>query len=315
MQGADHPSMTGRHGTRRTSWSAAIASVLLIALSVLPSSARAETLIADFSEHIIKINSNFTGKRIHAFGVVGPSEDATPRSGVFAIRSPERVDVIILLKGPQGTVTVRQKRRVAGIWINREAVTFDEVPGYLSIASTRPLSEIADEAFLQRNGLGLEHVQVARGEIAPNGEAPPPGSQAEIEASPQTEPAPQTDLNPTLDADQAPIFREALIRLKRREGLYTEEPGRITVRGGSLFHATLDLPSQVPVGTYTAVVMAIRDGAIVAAQTIPLVVQKDSLETSIYDFAHEQPLLYGVLAVLLAVLVGLGASSLFRRGS
>ncbi len=251
---------------------------VIIALILSADPARADRLIADFSEHIIKIDQSFAGKRIHAFGLFNPDERRSEDG--YLLAPPAAIDIVIALKGPPQAMTVRRKERVAGIWVNASAATFADVPGFLAIASNRPLNEIGDQALLDRNELGIRYAGTLQGRQ---------------------------------DEKRESLFREALIRLRLNEGLYQEMPGTVNLRGGRLFHAALDLPSQVPVGDYSALVLAIREGEVVAAQTIPLVVQKDGLETYIYDFAHESPLMYGLFAVMAALGVGFTAASVFRR--
>lgn len=252
---------------------------LLAALVMMAMPARgADILVADFSEHIIKIDQSFAGRRIHAFGLVSPEQ---PRSqDGFVLAPPSPIDVVIRLTGPGSPVTVRRKEPIAGVWVNTRAATFTDVPGFQAILSNRPLAEIAAADVLERNAL----TEASAGALASGA-----------------------------DEDTVGPFRDALVRLKRQEGLFVTLPGAITLRGGRLFHAAIDLPAQVPVGPYYALVLAFRDGEIVAAQTIPLVVQKAGLETYIYNFAHDFPLLYGIFAVLAAFGVGFAAASVFRR--
>ncbi|MGF1453788.1 MAG: TIGR02186 family protein [Alphaproteobacteria bacterium] len=239
--------------------------------------AAADRLIADFSSHIIKIDQSFSGRRIHAFGLF--NADAAQSEDGFLVAPPAPVDIVIVLKGPPGTVTVREKERLGGIWINRHMARFEQVPGFMSIVSTRPLDAIAEPPVQERHGLGPLHTGVLKDAVGMEREA---------------------------------LLRDALWRLKRQDGLFRQSPDGVVLRGGSLFHAAIDLPSHVPVGAYSALVMAFQDGDIVAAQTIPLFVQKDGIETVIHSFAHDFPLLYGLSAVGAALMVGFAAASVAR---
>jgi uncharacterized protein (TIGR02186 family) len=102
-------------------------------LVVLPGAASAQELLFDWSPHRIQITSDFTGAPVIVFGVVdGPG------------------DVIVVVRGPTDSVSVRRKRRFAGIWINRDEVEFDDVPAYYAVASGRPLNEILSEETAKR---------------------------------------------------------------------------------------------------------------------------------------------------------------------
>jgi hypothetical protein len=73
------------------------------------------------------------------------------------------------------------------------------------------------------------------------------------------------------------------------------------------------LPANVPPGAYTAEVLLVRNGQVLAAQTTPMFVSKIGLGAEVFDFAHRHAALYGILAILLAVLSGWGAGVAFRR--
>jgi hypothetical protein len=57
---------------------------------------------------------------------------------------------------------------------------------------------------------------------------------------------------------------------------------------------------------------ALRDAKVIDAQETTIFVQKVGLERFIFAMAHEQPLLYGLLSLAIAVGAGWGASAAFR---
>ncbi len=83
--------------------------------------------------------------------------------------------------------------------------------------------------------------------------------------------------------------------------------------GRSLFRATVDLPVNVPIGRYTAAVYLFRDGTLVSKNESTLEVNKVGFERLIYLLAFRHPFLYGLLAVVMAVLAGLIGWVVFRR--
>jgi uncharacterized protein (TIGR02186 family) len=240
----------------------ALALSLLIALAMPFAQALAQPVVADLSSHQVAITSSFTGEDIVLFGV---------REGGG--------DVIVVVRGPPQTRVVRQKQRVAGIWVNRDEVAFADVPGYYALAATRPLEEIVDAGFLADNQIGPDRLQF---QII--GEGDP----AALEA-----------------------FRAALIRSHQQDGLYAVGAGPVRYVGGTLFRTEFHLPAGAPVGTYSAIVL--RDGELVGFDTTPLFVTKAGLGRAVYDYAHDQPAAYGILAVLLALIAGWASSMVFRR--
>ena len=93
-------------------------------------------LVPDVSQRNINIQSGFTGAELLLFGAI-----IYPR-GI----SPEgQVDVAVVLRGPARPITLREKQKIAGIWINADSTDFRSVPVYYAIASSRPLSSIVEQ--------------------------------------------------------------------------------------------------------------------------------------------------------------------------
>jgi uncharacterized protein (TIGR02186 family) len=193
----------------------------------------------------------------------------------------EKTDIAIVVRGPQDDVVVRRKARVGGIWVNFDSVAFGDVPGYYSVVSTRPLDEITSKTVLQRHGIGIENLNLA-------------------------------DMTEGGAGDAA--FREAVLRLRARNKLYQSDSGGVVFLGKSLFRATVNMPANVPDGVFSASIYLFEDGDLVQAQTTPLYVSKAGFERLVYTLANRQPLAYGILAVVLAVVAGWAASVAFRRG-
>jgi uncharacterized protein (TIGR02186 family) len=257
--------------------------VLLIAFALIAAAlpARADQLVTDLSEHQVAIRSNFTGTQILVFGAV---EARTPGS-----RALNR-DVVVVVQGPNAAMTVRRKERVAGVWVNHDSVTYPNVPGYYAIASTRPLEVTTTPETLKALRIGIENIE------------PGTASATAIDGTTQI-----------LPPDEETAFWKALIRNKRRDGLYINVPGGVTFLGQTLFRATVDIPATVPVGLYTAKVYLLQDGEIIDTISSPLYIDKRGIERFIYRMAHSDPLLYGLLAVLGAAFAGWLASAVMGR--
>ncbi|NUB15137.1 hypothetical protein GAY28_22500 [Azospirillum brasilense] len=191
-------------------------------------------------------------------------------------------DVAIVVTGPRTPVTVRRKERIAGIWINARSVRFEQVPGYYMVATNRPLDQFVGRPVLERHQIGLPNLQLGpREQLAP---------------------------------DQLALFRSALIRNKQRAGLYGITLGQVAFLGERLFRTNIYFPANVPTGLYNVEALLIRDGEVVSAQTTPLVVSKVGFSAEIYDFARNQPMIYGVAAGIGAIAAGWLAGAIFRGG-
>jgi uncharacterized protein (TIGR02186 family) len=193
-------------------------------------------------------------------------------------------DIVVTVQGPREDLVVRHKARVAGIWVNREGLAFRRVPAYYAVASTGPLEQIARPDVLEQLEIGTEYL----------------------------------DLKP-IDArgfERSAIesFKEALVRRKQEQGLYTRKPVPINFVGDELFRTTLTFPANVPPGIYQVQVFELQDGFAADAQRSTLVVSKVGLEADIYDFAQQRAVLYGLAAITLAIVSGWLAGVIFRRG-
>ena len=242
--------------------------VLLFACA--PFAAQAEDLVSGLSQDQIQITSNYTGTDIVVFGAIEQSDET---GGIG--------DVVVAVRGPDEDIEVRRKARIAGIWVNRDAIRLDGMPGYYYLASTRPLEEIASGDTLRRYALGVDNLY----------------PRAESTRSPR----------------KAEPFREAAIRARQRTSLYTENPAGVEFLGYTLFRVRVPVPATVPRGQYTAEVYLFKNGAVTSAQSTPLFVDQIGIERQVFAFAHAWPLAYGLAAVVLAVALGWLSSLVFRQ--
>jgi uncharacterized protein (TIGR02186 family) len=107
-------------------------------------------------------------------------------------------------------------------------------------------------------------------------------------------------------------FAAALIGTQQRAKLFPNSVGKVNFIGERLFRTTIEFPTNVPTGTYLVTVFLIRDKDVVSGQTTPLVVSKVGIDADVFGFAVRQPGLYGVVAVVTAMVAGWLASLPFR---
>ena len=241
--------------------------VLLLAVALaatLQSRAIAQSLVADLSEDLIAITTRFTGSDVLLFG-------ATDGEG----------DVIVVVRGPQSRIVIRRKSRVGGVWINRDALEFANVPSFYYLAASQPLPDILEPAVRRDEQIGLEELQV---------EAVDPDA-----------------------ADDLTAFREALIRNKQALALYYTRLGEITFVEDRLFRARVTFPANVSTGPYLVDVYQVVDGAITGKTTTPLRISRTGFEANVFDFAQVNPALYGLIAILVALVAGWVAGFIFRK--
>ena len=189
-------------------------------------------------------------------------------------------DVVVVLRAPDQAIVARRKERMAGIWVNGPGKIYPTVPGFYAVLSTRPLRAITSDETLETLGIGLNNIDFGR---------------------------------VTKSGPDEETFRSTVVRLKEQQRLFQEHDDGVAFVGRSLFRATVDLPVNVPIGRYTANVYLFRDGQIVSKNQSTLEVSKAGFERMIYLLAFNHPLIYGLLAVALAMLAGLAGWAAFRR--
>jgi uncharacterized protein (TIGR02186 family) len=226
------------------------------------------------SSETVEITSNFDGTDIVVFGSIENGNRALLESGGY--------DIVVALFGPREEVVVRRKERKLGIWINGDSVRFEDVPSSYSVATTRSLSLIAPPEDIRILQLGLKNINV----VAQDHNT----TEAELET-----------------------FRDSLGRLKVAQDLFLERIGGVEFLSPTLFKAKLAVPANVPIGKHTAHAFLFRQGEFLNAQFAEMRVQKIGFEQFTYDLAHKNGLLYGIIAVLVAVATGWLASVVFGK--
>ena len=241
--------------------------LMLVALPV-----QAEVIVSGLSQTRVAINASFDGTSILIYGAATREE----KPPVWPL-----LQVIITVEGPVQPIVVRQKARVAGIWVNRGWVAFDEAPSFYAVMTTGALDEILSEAEDSAWGISIP-LGIGSARL---------GAAAELTAE----------------------YLAALQRIRGSEGSYRLDRDAVLLLQQSLFRTQVILPANLIEGDYRVRIFLTRGGAVVDMQESQITVGKEGLERFLFRMAQDQPLLYGLIALVMAVLAGGGASELFRR--
>lgn len=190
-------------------------------------------------------------------------------------------DVVVVLRGPAETQVIRRKRQIAGLWINTDPVRFTNVPSFFALASTRPVNSFLNARTIDELGLDAGAI-------------------------------PQLEGGTPADTDSA-VYRRAIVRLKRAEGLYPQSAGAMKIDADGLFQVDFAIPPNAPIGRYAVDVYLFRDARLVKRKPNEIRINRIGLEKTVYTTAQKNPLLYGFTAVIIALLAGYGAAFVFRR--
>lgn len=232
--------------------------------------ARDPILVPEISQHEVQVRQGFTGADLMLFGAILSPEGT---------RAAQDYDIVVVLEGPVQSIVLREKQKIAGIWINVDSVEFRSAPSYFAVASSRPIERIVDDKTAAIYELGLKWLQ-----LSPIG---------------------------VIDPVEQHRFAAGLVDLMRRQGLYREDEGGVTISGQVLYQARIRLPSSVQTGTYTAETFAIRGGKVVASAITRVEVRKQGFERFVAVAAEDNGWLYGLFAVIVSVGMGWIAGRLF----
>lgn len=188
------------------------------------------------------------------------------------------LEVLITVEGPSEPLTVRKKDKRFGIWVNTTQVEVTAAPSFYAVATTAPLSEtITDNQDLEYRVSIPRAVQLGHDRF--------PGDVA---------------------------FEEALIRIREKAGLYQTNIGAIALEEGTLFSTTVRLPANLHEGDYRARFFLTRDGVVVDQHVTDIAVQKVGLERFLFRLSRDNPLIYGLMSLAIAIFAGWLASAAFR---
>jgi uncharacterized protein (TIGR02186 family) len=244
----------------------------LLALAPLLAGASKPVLVPDVSARQVEIQYSFSGAQLLLFGAISYPEGRTPR---------QPADIAVVLRGPVQPILLREKQKIAGIWMNADSSRFRSAPSFYAVASSRPIHDLVDDRTASIYELGIHNLQ-----LSPGG-----GSLPEKEQH----------------------FEAGLLDLRSRAGLYSENGHGVEITDGILYRAVITIPSQVPVGTYTAETFLIDRGHVIAAATRDIQINKSGFERSIALAARRDRFLYGLACVTLSLGLGWAAALAFRR--
>jgi hypothetical protein len=204
-------------------------------------------------------------------------------------RIPSDAAALIRVTGEEEHYKLKQKGRALGVlWMNLDSVEISGVPGVFLLYLPEQSDALRPNGHpvWQTLGLGLEGVR----------------KQAHIIAK---------------DANKEALFDE-FVKLKQKSRLYGVAADAVHYGSddGQMksFNVILEMPSALPQGKYRIEVFAIKNGAIQASVTREIDAAEVGMPAWIASLAFNHGTLYGVFAVLVAVIAGLATGIMFKGG-
>lgn len=257
--------------TRIPSFIGAVLAALLLCLMAPSAKASDPKLVPDVSSRTIDIKYSFAGEELLLFGAILYPGQRLPS---------DRADIVVVLKGPVRPIILREKQRVAGIWLNADSLQLRSAPGFYAIGSSAPIERLLDERTAAIYELGLANLQ-----MSPVGFSAP---------------------------EKLGRFERGLVDLYRRLGLFVEDSNAVEISDGVLYRARIPVPARVPVGMYRAETYLISKGRVLAVASRPVEIRKTGFERFVALAAQRNGFLYGIAAVLMSVGLGYLAARLFK---
>lgn len=251
-----------------------LAALLVLATILVAPAARAERLIVSVSNDRVTVTSNYDGEELVLFGAI--ERDGAPDGRTY--------DLVVTVSGPPADLVTRRKERKLGIWVNVDSRQFINVPSYLAVFANRPFDAVATPELRRNLQIGLDHILLTQ--------------------------RVGTDYADVVASDP---FRRAFLRLRSDHGLYRENAGAVTFLTPTLFRTSIPLPAQVPIGDYAVDIKLLSDGVLVGRTVARFEIVKVGFEQFVATAARQQPLLYGLITVMMALITGWFASIIFRR--
>ena len=190
------------------------------------------------------------------------------------------LQVIVTVAGPQQPVTVWRQARRFGIWVNAHAVEVDAAPSFYAIATSAPWAQVISETEDLRHKVSIP--RAIRSVGAP------------------------------MDVPDAQSFTEAVIRIRTGEGTYQLLENTVTVREQTLFDTAISMPANLTEGSYPTRIFLTRGGSVISTYETEIEVRKVGLERWLYVLSRQQPFVYGLMSLFIAIAAGWGASTAFR---
>ena len=223
-------------------------------------------IVADLSQENVKISTDFQGAKILLFG---------------AYDGEKGDDIIVIVTGPKGLVTVQKKEKMFGVWVNTKKVNYINAPKYLSISSNRKIEEILNKKTQKISEIGLNNFNIR--------------------------------IQPGIKVENEKQWRQALTRNMLKSNLWSVNENSVSLNRDALFRSFLELPSNVITGQFEVKILHYRNSKLVSQQINSINVSKSGISAEIYDIAQNYSTIYGIFAVFLAILVGWGSNLIFRK--
>ncbi|MGE5253460.1 MAG: TIGR02186 family protein, partial [Planctomycetaceae bacterium] len=206
--------------------------------------------------------------------------------------APAGADIILKVVSPNREFKLNRSGKGLGfVWLPVSHAEVRNLPGMCILLSSARVKDILTEEEQKAAGLTYDFQEIYR--------------QAEFRHKEGL----QTEEAASLNRE----YLSGLIRILKEAGLYRVQEGAVKITRGR-FEARLIHPSEAPLGEYRILGYAVKDGKARLFSEQSLLVRSTGLAEWLSRQARENAWIYGILAALIAVGVGLFVGIIFKGG-
>ena len=194
--------------------------------------------------------------------------------------SPVPLQVIVAVSGPSEPLLVRRKERKFGIWVNTDTVEVDLAPSFYAVATSAPWDQVVTDTEDLRHKISIN--RAIRSVGAP------------------------------MHIENAQSFSDAVMRIRKKSGLYQLRENTVAVDQQTLFRTSIEMPANLTEGNYKTRIFLTRNGQVLSHFETDIAVRKVGLERFLFTLSRENPLVYGLMSLAIAIFAGWSASAVFQ---
>ncbi|MEW6220569.1 MAG: TIGR02186 family protein [Thermodesulfobacteriota bacterium] len=194
-------------------------------------------------------------------------------------------DIVVAVSQEPADVHLRYKGKAAGIfWMKIGTLVFHNLPATYLLHTSKDLASMVTPGEQARFRLGYQALAASSTIVSEAGTMPAGDWFAEF------------------------------VRLKESEHLYAVREGSVQQDGQGGFQLALDWPFQAQPGTYQVQVYAVQDGQVTGQATSQITVAMTGPVQLLSRLAFERGAVYGVVAIVIALVVGFAVGGIFKKG-
>ncbi len=206
--------------------------------------------------------------------------------------APRDADIYVKVSsgGSEERTGLSEKGKVGVFWMTTRRAFVEGMPGMLLIYSSVDISSLP-EGLQEELGIDEGYTQLRR--------------EARVVEEGETE--------GEIKGEERERFIEGLIRVKESQGLYAIKEGAVEMKGGR-YGAVLQIPPAASVGMDMVDIYVVKGGVILEHQRKVLTIENAGIGGWLTEMAEERGLLYGFIAVIVALSAGLAVGVMFKGG-